>query len=92
MKIDISHIARLANLSLTQDEKEKFGSQLDETIVYINQLQEVDTQNCRQTAQVTGLENVTREDEISTSLTLEEALKNAKFTKRGFFKVPAILK
>lgn len=92
MKIDISHIAKLANLPLSQSDVEKFGRQLDETITYINQLQEVDTKNCEPTYQVTGLVNVTRDDEVSSSLTQEEALKNAKFTKCGFFKVPAILK
>lgn len=91
MKFDISHIAKLANLHLTDEEKKKFESQLGETIRYIEGLNEVDTEGIEPTSQVTGLENVTREDVVRPSLTQEEALSNAKSTHNGFFKVKGIL-
>lgn len=91
MKLDISHIAKLANLPLTQEEKNKFEKQLEETAEYIESLSEVDTNGFEPTSQVTGLENVTREDEITPSLSQEDALKNAKSTYNGFFKVKGIL-
>jgi aspartyl-tRNA(Asn)/glutamyl-tRNA(Gln) amidotransferase subunit C len=91
MKIDVSKIAKLANLPLTDEEKKKFEKQLSETLDYVKQLEEIDTKNVEPTSQVTGLENVLREDEVRKSLTQEEALKNAKATHKGFFKVKQIL-
>lgn len=91
MKFDISHAAKLANLPLSDEEKRKFEKQLKETIEYIKNLNEVDTKNVEPTSQVTGLENVTREDEVKPSLTHEQALSNAKSTHNGFFKVKGIL-
>ena len=91
MKFDISHIAKLANLTLTDEEKKKLEKQLEETVEYVNRLEEVDTKDVEPTSQVTGLENVTREDEIKPSLTQAEALQNAKSTHKGFFKVKGIL-
>jgi aspartyl-tRNA(Asn)/glutamyl-tRNA(Gln) amidotransferase subunit C len=91
MKIDISHIAKLANLTLSDEEKSKFEKQLEETIHHIENLDSVDTSDAEPTSQVTGLENITREDEIKPSLSQEEALSNAKATHKGFFKVKGIL-
>ncbi len=91
MKINVSHVAKLASLPLTGEEKKKFESQLSETLDYVKQLGEIDTKDVSPTSQVTGLENVTREDVVTPSLTQEEVLKNAKSTHNGFFKVPAIL-
>ncbi len=59
---EIEHIAKLARLSLTEKELKIYGSQLSDVLNYINQLQEVDTTDVEPTAQVTGMENVWRED------------------------------
>ena len=91
MKIDISHIAKLANLPILPSEKNKLEKQLEETISYVDELSKVDTKNVLPTSQVTGLENVTREDVAKPSLTQEEALSNSKSTHNGLFKVDAIL-
>jgi len=91
MKIDINHVAKLANLPLNPQEKEKFEKQLSETLTYVGKLSSVDTKNVKETSQVTGLENVTRIDEAKVSLTQEEALKNTGSSQNGLFKVKAIL-
>lgn len=91
MKINVSHVAKLANLPLTDEEKKKFEVQLEETLAYVDQLKEIPTEKVPTTNQVTGLENITREDLVKPSLTQKQALKNAKSTKNGYFKVPAIL-
>lgn len=91
MKIDVKHIAKLANLPLEKDKEEKFGKQLSEILNYVEKLNSIDTKNVEPTSQVTGLENVMREDETRSSLTQEEALSNTKATHNGFIKVPAIL-
>ena len=63
-KQEIQHIADLARLELTDEELKKYGSQLSDILNYIGQLKEVDTANIEPTAQVTGLENVMRADEV----------------------------
>jgi len=91
MKINISHIAKLANLKISNDKKNQLEQQLEETIDYINQLQEVDTTGILETNQVTGLLNVTRDDKSSKSFTQKEAFLNSKNEYKGYFKVDAIL-
>lgn len=91
MKINVSHIAKLANLSLKKDEIEKFEKQLSSILEYFKKLEEVDVSKITSTSQVTGLENVTREDETSLSLSQEETLSNTSSKQNGLFKVSAIL-
>lgn len=91
MKIDVSHVAKLANLPLKPEEKNKFEKQLSDILTYVEKLKEVDTKGVEITSQVTGLENVVREDDTKPSLAQEEALSNSKSTHNGLFKVKAIL-
>lgn len=91
MKLNVNHIAKLANLPITQTEEKKLETQLTETLKYVEILQEIDTANLHPTAHVTGLENITREDLPASSLSQEQALSNAKKKYNGFFIVNAIL-
>jgi len=91
VKIDVDHVAKLANLPLTAQEKKKYEKQLVETLEYVHKLEEINTKDLEPTSQVTGLENVLRDDEPEPSLLQEEVLKNAKSVHNGFFKVKAIL-
>lgn len=91
MKIDVSHVAKLANLPLKPEEKDKFEKQLSGILSYVEKLKEVNTEGVETTSQVTGLENVTREDEVIPSLTQEETLSNTKSQHNGLFKVKAVL-
>lgn len=87
---DVKHIAKLANLSLAADDLERFAKQLAETLGYIQKLAEVQTADVAPTAQITGLTNVFRQDEVKPSLSQEEALANAADSHNGYFKVRAI--
>ena len=89
---EVKHVARLANLKLKNDEVKKFQKQLSDTISYVEKLKKLNTQNVSPTSQVTGLENIFREDRVKPSMSQEEALSNAKATYKGFFKVKAIFK
>lgn len=91
MKIDVSHVAKLANLPLADAEKKKFEMQLSSILEYIEKLNEVNTKGIEPTSQVTGLENVTREDNAADSFTQEEATANTSSKHNGLFKVPAVL-
>lgn len=61
----VKHVAKLARLSLDEQEALRFSEQLSAVFEYMECLNEVDTENVAPTAQVTGLENVYREDEVS---------------------------
>ena len=92
-KETLEHISKLALLNLTDEEKEKFGTQLNDILKYFNKLNDVDTSDVKpMTHPIEGLKNVFREDIPWKSLTQEEALRNAQHKKDGFFKAPKILK
>lgn len=90
--VTVQKVARLAKLSMSVKQQTTFAKQLSNVIDYVSKVQELDTNKVNETSQVTGLENMFREDAIDTErmLTQEEALSNAKQTHNGFFVVPAI--
>lgn len=89
-KAEVKQVAKLANLTLSDEEVEKLGEQLSETLEYVGQLNEIDTEQIDPTHSVTGLSNVMRKDETEPSLSQEQALQNAKSVEDGQFKVKAI--
>ena len=86
----VKKVAKLANLPLSSDEEEKYSKQLSETLKFIEQLNEVNTDGIEPTHSVTGLSNVMRPDETEASLSQDQALQNTKSTENGQFKVKAI--
>lgn len=90
---DIKHIAKLANIKLSEEEIKKFTPQLSKIIDYVSELSEVDTKDVEPTSQTTGLTNVTRSDLVNAGniLTQGEALSGTEETHNGYFKVGAIL-
>jgi len=59
---DVEYVAKLAKLKLSETEKRKFQKELDKIITYIDQLNQVDTENVPPTSHVIPMENVLRED------------------------------
>jgi len=92
-KKDVKHIAKLAKLKLSKSEIDKFSKQLSEIITYVGQLRKVDTSKVEATSQTTGLENVTRKDEIISEniLAQQEALSGTEKVHNGYFVVDAVL-
>jgi len=92
-KQEIEHVAKLARLELTEEEINKYGEQLSAVLSYIDQLSEVDTTGVEPTAQVTGLENVWREDEVEVwdETQTRNALELAPELEDGQIKVKRIL-
>ncbi|MFX0023507.1 MAG: Asp-tRNA(Asn)/Glu-tRNA(Gln) amidotransferase subunit GatC [Candidatus Hermodarchaeota archaeon] len=92
-KDTINHISKLALIDLSEEEKEKLSKELGDILDYFKKLNELDTSNVKPTTHpIDGLKNVFREDVPWESLSNEEALKNAKHKKDGYFKAPRILK
>jgi aspartyl-tRNA(Asn)/glutamyl-tRNA(Gln) amidotransferase subunit C len=90
-KEQVEHVAKLARLEVSEDEKAMFARQLSAILTYMEQLKEVGTEGVEPTATVLPTENVFREDEVKPSLTQEQALANAPDQAEGFFRVPKIL-
>ena len=90
-KIDVKYVAHLARLSLSPAEEQKLGAQLDQILGYIEKLKELDVSQVEPTAHAVPLVNVTRPDEIRTSISNAEALRNAPAQANGLFMVPKIV-
>jgi aspartyl-tRNA(Asn)/glutamyl-tRNA(Gln) amidotransferase subunit C len=87
----VEHVAQLAQLALSQAEKELFQEQLSSILEYAERLQEVDTEAIPPTATVLPLENVMRDDEVRPSLPQADVLANAPSLGEGCFRVPVVL-
>ncbi len=89
--IDIAYTARLARLSLSDDESARFSAQFVRLFDFIQELQQLDVAHVPATAQVIPLSNVMRDDEPVPCLTQDEALANAPEREGPYFKAPRIL-
>jgi|DewCreStandDraft_5_1066085.scaffolds.fasta_scaffold33243_2 aspartyl-tRNA(Asn)/glutamyl-tRNA(Gln) amidotransferase subunit C len=94
MTIDLAtvdHVARLARLSLSAQERELFTGQLQRILDYFARLQELDLTAVEPTAHVLPAANVLREDVVQASLDRQEVLAAAPAQEEGFFTVPPVL-
>lgn len=87
----VEHVAQLARLALSHEEKELFREQLSAILEYAERLQTLDTDEIPPTATVLPLENVMRDDEVRPSLPLADVLANAPAVEDGCFRVPVVL-
>ena len=89
---EILHLAKLSNFELEENEIERLGSDLENIIGYISQLNELDTEGVEPTYQVFEMENVWREDEIKEQeATREELLALTSESVQNQIKVPKVL-
>lgn len=88
---DVEHVAELARIGLSEDERDRLREQLSSILEHIDVLNRLDTGDIPPTAQVLPMVNVLRADEVRASLTQEEALANAPHAADGFFVVQAVL-
>lgn len=94
MKIDaklVEHIAGLAKLSLSGEEKEAMVADLTNILSYVEKLNELDISGVEPTSHVLELANVLREDEPRPSMPVDEALSNAPDRSGNFYRVPRII-
>ena len=88
---DVGHVARLARLELTLEEKELFAGQMAAILGYVEKLKEVDTEGVVPTSHAVPMENAFREDAEVPSIGLEKALANAPARSGSFFAVPKVI-
>ncbi len=88
---EVEHVARLARLSLREEEVELFTRQLSDILSYVEKLNELNTKDVEPTSHVLPVKNIMREDETQRSIERELALSNAPDRTEEFFKVPKVI-
>jgi len=88
---EVEHIAELARLELTAEEKEQYRQQLSAILDHVARLQALDTEGIPPTSSVLPATGSLREDEPRQSLPLESVLGNAPAVKKDQFLVPPVL-
>jgi aspartyl-tRNA(Asn)/glutamyl-tRNA(Gln) amidotransferase subunit C len=91
VEIDIEHVARLARLDLTDEEKARLREQLGAILEHAAKVGEVAAEDVPPTAYAIPRSNVFRPDELAPSLPTEEVLANAPEAEADRFKVPRIV-
>jgi aspartyl-tRNA(Asn)/glutamyl-tRNA(Gln) amidotransferase subunit C len=87
----VDHVARLARLDLTDDERERMQKELTQILGHAEKIQALDLDGVPPTSHALPLSNVLRPDEARPSLPPEEALANAPEVEDGRFRVPRII-
>ena len=89
---DVRHLAQLSSLQMSDAEAELLRVGIEKIINYINQLDELDTDGVEPTYQVTGLQNVWRDDEIiDSNVSRRQLLALAAEQSDNCVKVPKVL-
>lgn len=87
----VREVAALARLSLSADEVAAMTTQLSRVLEYVAVLEELDTTDVEPMIHAVDVANVFRSDEVQTSISRDQALKNAPATDGRYFLVPDIL-
>lgn len=90
-KEEVEHIALLARLNLTEEEKERYRAQLSSILGLVSQLQELDTSEVEPMTSVLAKKMVLRKDDPKQGLDLKRVMENAPNVKNEHFRVPLIL-
>jgi len=90
-KQEVDHVALLARLKFSETEKERFTTQLNTILEYMDKLKELDTTQVEPTFHALARTNVFREDQVLSSNPQDLSLSNAPDADRGFFRVPKII-
>ena len=91
MKVDkelMEHVAKTARLNLSEKEVKEFSKEIKDILEAFSKLKEVDTDNIEPAFRPIDNINVMREDKVEDCLKQEEALRNAKHKKNGYFLAP----
>lgn len=90
-KKDVEHVAKLARLELTEEEKVLYTEELNAVLGFMDTLNQLDTSGVPPTSHVLDIKNVFREDVVEPSMDPEEVVANAPAAKDNQFRVPKIM-
>ena len=88
---EVEHIALLARLELTQEEKERYRQQLSDILDHVAQLQALDTSKIKIASSVLPPRSRLRDDEALRGLSTQAALQNAPASEKDQYRVPPVL-
>ena len=88
---DVEHVARLARLELSEEEKKLFAGQMAAIFGYVEKLKELNTEGILPTSHAVPMENAFREDVALPAFGTETALANAPDRVESFFRVPKVI-
>ena len=88
----VDKLANLARLEFNVQEKEEIKNDLQQMIGFIDKLNELDTTGVEPLLHMSGNINILREDEVSGTISREDALRNAPLHDEQFFKVPKVIR
>lgn len=88
---EVEHVALLARLTLTEDEKEIFAPQLNTILDYVDKLNELNTDEVEPLTHILPLYNIYRDDVVEPSSPRAEILANAPVVEENQYKVPKIM-
>ena len=87
---DVEHIAKLARLNLTDEQKARYRGQLEAILDHVARLQELDTTDVPPTTSISARQMPLRTDEPYPGLAKDDLLKNAPQQDDGQFKIPPV--
>ena len=90
-KEQLKHIANLSNLNFSDEELDKYLVDMTGIVDFVNQLNEINTDDVEITTSILGEYNIFREDEVKESFDRELLLKNAPDSQDGMFKIPKVI-
>lgn len=88
---DVEHVASLARLTFTEEEKKLYAQQLSTILHYIDKLNKLDTKDIEPTSHAIRLKNVFRDDRTKKSISQDRSLSNAPQKDKGSFVVPKVI-
>ncbi|MBC8017721.1 MAG: Asp-tRNA(Asn)/Glu-tRNA(Gln) amidotransferase subunit GatC [Verrucomicrobia bacterium] len=88
---DVEHVARLARLEFSEEEKKLFAGQMAAIFGYVEKLKELNTEGILPTSHAVPMENAFREDVALPAFSTETALANAPDRVESFFRVPKVI-
>ena len=91
VEIDIAKVASLARIALSEEELAVYGEQLGAILEHAERVQQLPTEGIPPTSHPVPMTNSFRADEVTGSLTPDEALSGAPAAEDGYFKVPPVL-
>ena len=91
-KEEIIHIAKLANLNLTEEEIEKYTNDMQDILALANTINQVDTEGVDEKASLEEKYNVFRKDDVKVFKDRDDLLQNAPAQEDGMFRIPKVIK
>lgn len=88
---EVLHIANLSKLYVADDKLEKYTKDLSNVVDLANSLSEVDISDINPTNHILDIKNIFRKDEVSSSYSREDILKNAPEAQGGCVSVPKVV-